>query len=552
MLNTACEMNRLFNRLLWTCLACCIALAGTAQKQANVWHFGDSLQLDFSSGGPVMVPGSSISTFEGSASYCDEFGSFLFYTNGGGREAALSGQDEGHIWDRNNAEMYNMHGVEGGGFSSAQSAVIFAVPRTDSVYYVFTMDEIEHYIGASPATQAAQPVGRGLRYYKVDMRLRGGLGDVVLRDEPVEEPSFEGLCAVRHGNGVDYWILINQDTSTNGPTITENIGVYLVNSTGVYLNSIFPNAGGAPIKASPDGSKIATERFLLDFDNLAGNLSNPLTFTPPHTEHEFSPNSRYLYVNRNMSGQQYAIYRYDLHAANVLASESLVANLTALGFTGQMQLAPDGKIYFTHNQFVPGHWAIHSINCPNTANATIEEDIFAIGGFGLPNFPAWLFENYDSTFVSLSPDTIDLALFGGSYVLNAGNPGATYVWSTGATTQSITVQQPGNYAVTVTGPCGLGQDSIVVINTPTVGITRPAQGNRLLAYPNPTTDQVVIRVPEALIDVPYALHDPQGRIVATGILGATDTRLDLSQLPAGIYLLRPASAIAEGICIQKR
>lgn len=37
-----------------------------------------------------------------------------------------------------------------------------------------------------------------------------------------------------------------------------------------------------------------------------------------------------------------------------------------------------------------------------------------------------------------------------TYTLNAGNPGAGYAWSTGASTQSITASTPGNYSVTVT------------------------------------------------------------------------------------------------------
>jgi hypothetical protein len=41
-----------------------------AQKQANVWHFGDGNALDFSSGEPVEVSGSANASYEGSASYC--------------------------------------------------------------------------------------------------------------------------------------------------------------------------------------------------------------------------------------------------------------------------------------------------------------------------------------------------------------------------------------------------------------------------------------------------------------------------------------------------
>jgi gliding motility-associated-like protein len=43
---------------------------------------------------------------------------------------------------------------------------------------------------------------------------------------------------------------------------------------------------------------------------------------------------------------------------------------------------------------------------------------------------------------------------GGSTVLNAGNPGNTYQWSTGATTQTITVNTGGAYSVTITDPNG--------------------------------------------------------------------------------------------------
>lgn len=43
---------------------------------------------------------------------------------------------------------------------------------------------------------------------------------------------------------------------------------------------------------------------------------------------------------------------------------------------------------------------------------------------------------------------------GDSAVLNAGNPGATYQWSTGATSQSINVNSAGTYTVTVTDGSG--------------------------------------------------------------------------------------------------
>jgi hypothetical protein len=51
---------------------------------------------------------------------------------------------------------------------------------------------------------------------------------------------------------------------------------------------------------------------------------------------------------------------------------------------------------------------------------------------------------------------------GESIVLDARNPGSSYLWSTGATTRTITVSTTGTYAVTVTNDCGTGWDDIYV------------------------------------------------------------------------------------------
>jgi hypothetical protein len=69
--------------------------------------------------------------------------------------------------------------------------------------------------------------------------------------------------------------------------------------------------------------------------------------------------------------------------------------------------------------------------------------------------------------VDLGPDTTACS----SLSLNAGNPGSSYVWSTGATGQSINVTASGTYTVTVTEPSGGCQtsDAIqVVISQPPI------------------------------------------------------------------------------------
>ena len=61
--------------------------------------------------------------------------------------------------------------------------------------------------------------------------------------------------------------------------------------------------------------------------------------------------------------------------------------------------------------------------------------------------------------VALGPDVIQC---GGTLILNAGNPGCTYLWSNSDTTQSITVSTSGTYSVVVTNAGCTGSDVIQV------------------------------------------------------------------------------------------
>ena len=54
---------------------------------------------------------------------------------------------------------------------------------------------------------------------------------------------------------------------------------------------------------------------------------------------------------------------------------------------------------------------------------------------------------------------------GSNYILDAANPGATYLWSTGATTQTIRVNTAGTYMVTVTNAAGCDHTDAIVITT---------------------------------------------------------------------------------------
>ncbi|MFN5630366.1 MAG: gliding motility-associated C-terminal domain-containing protein, partial [Bacteroidota bacterium] len=112
---------------------------------------------------------------------------------------------------------------------------------------------------------------------------------------------------------------------------------------------------------------------------------------------------------------------------------------------------------------------LNRIVCPNTASPVFEYEVLtfvgnpSFGNFnGLPNFPAWIFKNTEDVTVSLGPQNLELCESDFPYTLNAQNPGATYLWSDGSTTQTIQITGPGNYSVQVNNFCGSGSANINV------------------------------------------------------------------------------------------
>jgi gliding motility-associated-like protein len=425
-----------------------------AQKEGNIWHFGQGAALDFNSGTAVVTTPSSMWTFEGCASIADANGNLLFYSNGGGRDPILSGQPSGQIWNRDHQVMYDMGNTQGGGFSAAQSSVIIPKPGDPNNYILFTMEEMEFDIGGGVL---GQPAGRGLSYFEVDMSLNGGLGEVVNYAGMIQTPSYEGLCAIRHTNGSDYWIIVHNDV--NG------LAVFPMTSSGIQAPVIYDVPGGTDwiIKGSPDGKWVSVRNYLFPFDATNGTIGSTVALAPSGDFFEFSSNSKRLYT---ISGGSLIEY-YDLTSPNIIASKQTVEQLDgSLYFAFHMQLAPDGKIYFIVSDLVASISHLYTIECPNSAPYVVPK-VFSFDDAtygllaGLPNFDNAIFRRDEDPSVNLGED--QKLCDNDTLVLDAGIANATYQWSNGAQTQTLDITAPGTYTVTVTaGGCGAGVDSITV------------------------------------------------------------------------------------------
>jgi len=133
-----------------------------------------------------------------------------------------------------------------------------------------------------------------------------------------------------------------------------------------------------------------------------------------------------------------------------------------------------------------------------------------------------------------------------SIVLDAGVPNAVYLWSTGATTQSIVADSTGvgygnkEFRVIVSeGATCFGRDTINISFETCVGIVPNETSPVVTIYPNPATQQFRLEI-KGCEGGRWTLSSIQGveinhtDIISTGYL----TTVETTNIPQGIYFLQ--------------
>ncbi|MGB0897092.1 MAG: T9SS type A sorting domain-containing protein [Flavobacteriaceae bacterium] len=343
----------------------------SAQSLKGTWYFGDKAGISFNSGTAVPLLDGEMQSHEGCAAISDTQGNILFYTNGGpfANKSYIGG-----VWNKNHQLMPNGDLSDAASCNSAsQSALIVPDPNDYAKYYVFTTDCQENNMAG------------GLRYHKVDMTLDSGLGDVTDKNMALAPSVVEGLTGAQHANGTDYWV-VTSELNTNvffAYQITSS-GIEPAVSSAIGNNT---NKVTGQMTISPDGTKLAFaavyDTYLYDFDKATGVVSNFIALGVPSYGCSFSPDSQLLYANELSSPRR--LHQFNLNAADIPASALVVGN-NQIG-SGNMQLAPDGKIYVATPRPTLG-----VINSPNTLGPSCNYDNngFNLGGkwanMGLPNF----------------------------------------------------------------------------------------------------------------------------------------------------------------------
>lgn len=359
----------LISYLFWSTVA-------FAQREGNIWYFGNKAGLDFNNGSPVILTNSSLRAFEGSASIADANGNLLFYTDGV------------TVRNRLHQVMVNGTGLMGDS-SSTQSGIIVPQPG-NSLYYIFTVDNT-----GGPD---------GLRYSVVDMTQEKSLGAITSKNNLLTTPVTEKITAVKHRNNIDTWVIAHGwNSNTFYAYLITRSGISnanrpVVSKVGTTHTGSFTNTIGY-LKSSPDGKKLAlgirqmNTYELFDFDHTTGIVSNATTFKSTNYNSpygvEFSPDGSKLYVNSTLNPTA-KIYQIDLADNNAVT----LIGASKSPYAGAMQLGPDGKIYVARyeNSIVGGSKYLGVIHHPDASGmaCTYTDNGLYLGGatslFGLPNF----------------------------------------------------------------------------------------------------------------------------------------------------------------------
>lgn len=307
------------------------SVAASAQKEFNVWCFGDSTGLDFNTTSLVPVPVAGVGLYmgEGSASVADRFtGELLFYSNGE------------TVMNRNHRIMRNGTGLKGG-YSSGQGALILPMPGDPSKYYLF---------GVAHEGHITLP-DRGAFYSIVDMAADGGQGGVTVKNVPLVGPTTEKMVGVPHCNGKDFWVIVH--------TIGDRrFHAFAVTDRGVNPVPVVSTAGEVHanprnwLAASPNGRLLASSvargtMELFDFDPCSGVVSNARVLLPGNAGYGlcFSADNTKLYTL--YEHDVWELVQFDLADTNrrYVIDTIVPAGLPNRGYVGAMQLGPDGRIY---------------------------------------------------------------------------------------------------------------------------------------------------------------------------------------------------------------
>lgn len=418
---------------------------GLQEQRANIWYFGNRAGIDFNDG-TVPISNTVMNAPEGCAIVCDQNGQTIFFTDG------VS------VWDRDFNELAT--GI-GGDPASTQSAFIMPVAGNETLYYIFTTQNI---FGTSTFE---------LRYSLYDLKANNGSGDLVQQNILLFAKSTERIT------GNDNWLITHEygNNSFRAYNISaQGISAPVISSIGSDHNLTLQANGegymklGAHLAVALSTPGVANVVELFDFDNATGVVSNFRTANLNTTSGqvygvEFSPGGNKLYAT--LTGASSQLFEFSIDSlGNPYLKNTFPSVPNRLG---AIQTGPDGQIYVA----VEGQNFLGTIS-PNEDTTQVSGFVlnsFALLGgtnsrLGLPNFA----QNVSTPAQQPSITATGVCLGSPTVFLGTGTdnidefswrflqlPSNTLVGSGTGDSTSFTFTTAGDYLISlrITNRCGL-------------------------------------------------------------------------------------------------
>ncbi len=353
-----------------------------SQNHALNWYFGIKAGLNFRTYPPTVLTDGVLAQREGNATISDENGNLLFYTDGV------------TVWNSHHHVMKNGNGLNGQ-WIAAQSAIIAKKPKSQGIYYIFTISDWQNKQG-------------GLYYSIIDMNKKNGRGAVIEKNILLNEYAREQISAVYADDEFNVWIL----THEKGNRL---FAAYKLTETGLSPKPVFSEVGmnyygtnrygqlkfssmGNLVCATLGGYRKTTVQ-VFSFDQKTGKVSHGITVSksgiPNAYSSEFSPNEKILYVT-SYNGKH--LYQFDLSSGKESKIQKSIINLsTSDDVKSCLQIGYDHKIYVSKDR----QSTIGVINYPNKIGKACMFDSKAIKmprhsycRLGFPNFIQSYFKFY--------------------------------------------------------------------------------------------------------------------------------------------------------------
>ncbi|MFL5730622.1 MAG: T9SS type A sorting domain-containing protein [Cytophagaceae bacterium] len=575
--------------------------AANAQNEANMWYFGTQAGINFNNIPPTKfsngLTNSGAENGEGVATMSDASGNILFYTDGV------------TVWNSTGT----MPGGTGlmGSKSAIESAVAVPQPgaNPNKLYYIFTVP-CEEGSGAFTTGGSKDPQD-GLRYSVVNMTTAAGnipAGTKNVQVTPAGIPVTEALSAIPDNLNTGFWVICHQagDRATSATSsnkfyayhvrpgnVNTTTGAITFTAADIVTSSVGTGITGVPappattassnsqatMKANSCFTRIAFGFFaksklieVFTFSNTTGALTGPTysvtNFGADVNEVygiEFSPNGKILYASILGQSGGSALYSFNV-TSEVTATINTAANtsrrVTTVGApVGELQLGPDGNIYYSHFFTNPigggaSNAYVGRITNPNTFPGTFNDTYFTWAAadagvaskMGLPQIYKGFVAGVGSILPGAGIAKLDSVCVGETFDLQGtySGTGTNWKWNIDANlnaTIDYTVQNPSgvSYATAGTYTVTLNFDDATclypVSATEQIVVSPNVSAAGTLTCGSPTKGNVTS--PNGAYTYVWYADAAMTKPVATG---TTNVTIPLSGVSGNVYLRAESSA----------